>query len=70
MTQTITAIIKKANTEGCLEGDYESHLENPLLLSGVNVKLTTGQIVIISKELIQDFSNNNNILVCGRIKIN
>ncbi len=55
MTQTITAIIKKANTEGCLEGGYESHLENPFLLSAVNVKLTTGQIVIISKELIQDF---------------
>ncbi|MEY3498616.1 MAG: hypothetical protein RL308_285 [Bacteroidota bacterium] len=70
MTQTIIAIIRKANTEGCLEGGYESHLENPFLLSAVNVKLTTGQIVIISKELIQDFSNNTNILVCGKIKIN
>ena len=70
MTQTIIAIIRKANTEGCFLGDYENHLENPLLLSVVNVKLTTGQIVIISKELLQDFSNNNSILVCGRIKIN
>lgn len=70
MTQTIIAIIRKANTEGCLKGEYSSHLENTFPLFGISVRLTTNQIVIIPKELIQDFSNNNNISVCGRIKIN
>lgn len=69
MTQTIIAIIRKANTEGCLEGEYSSHLVNTFPIFGMSVSLTTGRIVIIPKELIQDFSNNNNILVCGRIKI-
>jgi hypothetical protein len=68
MTQTIIRIIRKANDEGCLKGTYQSHLENTFPFFGISVMLTTGQIVFISKELIQDFSKNNNIEVCGRIK--
>lgn len=67
MEQTIKAIIKKANLEKCINGNYISHCILPLSL--VIIKLDTGISLKISTELIRDYKGNSNISVCNRIKI-
>jgi hypothetical protein len=66
--QTILEIIKKANIEGCINGDYVTHAPNPDI-NGNNVQLSDETIALVSDELIQDFQRNPNIEVCGRIQI-
>jgi len=69
MKTLIDCLLRKAVAEGLQCGIYVRHIKYPQTINTYLVVTDTGLSILISEELITDFSNNNSIQVSKRIKI-